>query len=79
MGWWSEANLIAIGFVADYPNASQTRLVNKCRSKALRNLAFLALEIENKEAANGYIDSALLLDPKDKAAQNLRKLAAEHK
>jgi len=75
MGWWSEANLVAKQFTTTYPTASQTRLVNACRGKALRNLGFLAMEIENNEGAIEYLDAALALNPKDKVAQNLRQMA----
>ena len=79
MGWWSEANLVGSQFTAQYPNASQTRLVNACRAKALRNLAFLALEEENKEDAHDYLEEALKLDPKRKVALHLRPLTSKTK
>jgi tetratricopeptide (TPR) repeat protein len=79
MGWWSEANMVAVQFAAQYPDAKQNKLVTACRKKALRNLAFLAMEGENRESAIEYLDAALALDPTDKVSKSLRKLAGEEK
>lgn len=79
MGWWSEANLVAREFTTKYPAAPQIRLVNACRVKALRNLGFLAMEIEDNAAAIEYLDAALAISPKDKAALNLRQMAGSAK
>jgi tetratricopeptide (TPR) repeat protein len=79
MGWWSETNIVAMQFAAQYPEAKQKKLVNACRKKALRNLAFLAMEGDSKEAAIEYLDAALAIDPTDKVSIKLRKLAGEEK
>lgn len=79
MGWWSEANRVAKQFTIAYPTAPQARLVTACQVKALRNLGFLAMEMEDYKLAIGYLDEALALNPKDKASLNLRQMAAGEK
>lgn len=75
MDWWSKANIKAIAFVANFPEAEQNAMVKKCRIKSLRQLGYLAMEDDEYVVANEYLKTALELDPNDKKAASLLKMS----
>ncbi len=75
MDWWSKANIKAIEFGKRFADSDEKLLVSACRARSLRNLGFLALEDNESALAVEYLNAALVINPNDKKAANLLKMA----